>query len=34
MCHWNNTFDALLQMRSAETVAKQRGISLDKGFKG
>ena len=28
------TFDALLQMRSAETVAKQRGISLDKVFKG
>jgi small subunit ribosomal protein S5 len=28
------TFDALLQMRSAETVAKQRGISLDKVFNG
>jgi small subunit ribosomal protein S5 len=28
------TFDALLQLRSAETVAKQRGISLDKVFKG
>lgn len=28
------TFDALLQMRSASTVAKQRGISLDKVFKG
>ncbi len=28
------TFDALLQMRSAYTVAKQRGISLDKVFKG
>ena len=27
------TFDALLQMRSAVTVAKQRGISLDKVFK-
>ena len=27
------TFDALLQMRSAATVAKQRGISLDKVFK-
>jgi len=28
------TFDALLQMRSAYTVAKQRGISLEKVFKG
>src|SRR5690606_20659978 len=28
------TFDALLQMRSASTVAKQRGISLEKVFKG
>ena len=28
------TFDALLQLRSAETVAKQRGISLEKLFKG
>lgn len=28
------TFDALLQMRSASTVAKQRGVSLDKVFKG
>ena len=28
------TFDALLQMRSAVTVAKQRGVSLDKVFKG
>lgn len=28
------TFDALLQLRSAETVAKQRGISLEKVFKG
>ena len=28
------TFDALLQLRSADTVAKQRGISLDKVFKG
>ena len=27
------TFDALLQMRSAATVAKQRGISLEKVFK-
>ncbi|MFD2891080.1 30S ribosomal protein S5 [Flavobacterium chuncheonense] len=27
------TFDALLQMRSAATIAKQRGISLDKVFK-
>lgn len=27
------TIDALLKMRSAETVAKQRGISLDKVFK-
>ena len=27
------TFDALLQMRSAVTVAKQRGISLEKVFK-
>lgn len=27
------TFDALLQMRSALTVAKQRGISLEKVFK-
>ena len=27
------TFDALLNMRSAVTVAKQRGISLDKVFK-
>ncbi|MDT0295505.1 30S ribosomal protein S5 [Mesonia ostreae] len=28
------TFDALLQLRSAATVAKQRGISLDKVFNG
>lgn len=28
------TFDALLQMRNAATVAKQRGISLDKVFNG
>lgn len=28
------TFDALLQMRSAGTIAKQRGISLDKVFNG
>lgn len=28
------TFDALLLLRSAETVAKQRGISLDKVFNG
>ncbi len=28
------TFDALLQLRDAETVAKQRGISLEKVFKG
>jgi small subunit ribosomal protein S5 len=28
------TFDALLQLRNAETVAKQRGISLDKVFNG
>ena len=28
------TFDALLQMRSAQTIAKQRGISLEKLFKG
>ncbi|TQD34847.1 30S ribosomal protein S5 [Haloflavibacter putidus] len=28
------TFDALLQLRSAKTVAKQRGISLDKVFNG
>jgi len=28
------TFDALLQLRSAETVAKQRGITLEKVFKG
>lgn len=28
------TFDALLKMRTAETVAKQRGVSLDKVFNG
>ena len=28
------TFDALLRLRSASTIAKQRGISLDKVFKG
>lgn len=28
------TFDALLKMRSAEVVARQRGISLDKVFNG
>ncbi len=28
------TFDALLQLRSPEMVAKQRGISLDKVFNG
>ncbi len=28
------TFDALLQLRDANTVAKQRGISLDKEFNG
>ncbi len=28
------TFDALLKMRSAETVARERGISLDKVFNG
>jgi small subunit ribosomal protein S5 len=28
------TFDALLQLRSAHVVAKQRGISLDKVFNG
>ncbi|MFM1808332.1 MAG: ribosomal protein [Bacteroidota bacterium] len=28
------TFDALLQLRNARTVARQRGISLDKVFKG
>jgi small subunit ribosomal protein S5 len=27
-------FDALLQMRSALTIAKQRGVSLEKVFKG
>ena len=28
------TFDALLQLRDASTVAKQRGVSLEKVFKG
>lgn len=28
------TFDALLQLRSAVTIAKQRGISLDRVFNG
>lgn len=28
------TFDALLQLRSPQTVAKQRGISLEKLYKG
>ncbi len=28
------TFDALLQLRNAATVAKQRGISIDKVFNG
>lgn len=28
------TFDALLQMRNADVVAKQRGVSLDKVFNG
>ncbi|WP_432411593.1 30S ribosomal protein S5 [Rasiella sp. SM2506] len=28
------TFDALLQLRSADTVAKQRGITLEKLYKG
>ena len=28
------TFDGLVQMRSAATVAKQRGVTLDKVFKG
>ncbi len=28
------TFDALLQLRDANTVAKERGISLEKVFKG
>lgn len=28
------TFDALLKMRNAATIAKQRGISLDKVFNG
>ncbi len=28
------TFDALLQLRDARTVAKQRGISMEKVFKG
>ena len=28
------TFDALLQLRGARTVAQQRGVSLEKVFKG
>lgn len=28
------TFDALLQLRNAKTIARQRGITLDKVFKG
>jgi len=28
------TFDALLQLRSAASIAKQRGISLEKVFNG
>ena len=28
------TFDALLQLRNAKEVATQRGVSLDKVFKG
>jgi len=28
------TFDALLQLRDASTVAKQRNVSLEKVFKG
>lgn len=28
------TFDALLQMRNVDTIAKQRGISIDKVFNG
>ena len=28
------TFDALLQLRSADTIARQRGISLEKVFNG
>jgi small subunit ribosomal protein S5 len=28
------TFDALLRLRSPEMVAKERGISVDKVFKG
>ncbi|MCX7547850.1 30S ribosomal protein S5 [Xanthomarina sp. F1114] len=28
------TFDALLQLRSAQTIARERGISLEKVFKG
>lgn len=28
------TFDALLQLRSAKAIARQRGVSLDKVFKG
>ena len=28
------TFDALLQLRSAQTIARDRGITLEKVFKG
>ncbi|MDA0950920.1 MAG: 30S ribosomal protein S5 [Bacteroidetes bacterium] len=28
------TFDALLQLRNARTIARQRGVTLDKVFKG
>ena len=28
------TFDALLQLRSPQTIAKQRGVSLEKVFNG
>ena len=28
------TFDAMLQLRNARTIARQRGVSLDKVFKG
>ena len=28
------TFDALLQLRDAKTIATQRGVSLEKVFKG
>ena len=28
------TFDALLQLRSAQSIAKERGLSLEKVFNG